>query len=219
MASNTCGWCGKASHMKPLDALSWESRVSGPTTQVTYRCDNCSHFSIALTRGKSNHATDLGINDAFLTVSSDTKWVPKKGDVVEYADVPEIIASAASEAHECFSIGARRAAILMARSVIEASAKAHNISSGTLYTKIDAMAEQRIIRPLIAEAAHGIRVFGNDMAHGDFEVEITDDDVRETLGLMAVVLSEVFQVDARTKSLRARFEARKGGTQEDNPES
>lgn len=197
--------------MTPLKALSWESILDGEATQVVYSCDHCQHYSIATAPGRSGHSTDAGVNDLYVEGELDTEWLPKIGDAVNYSDVPELIASAASEAHECASIGARRAAILMARSVIEAAAKDKGVNSGTLYQKIEALAERGVVRPLIAEAAHGIRDFGNDMAHGDFTTEVTEQDVGETLDLMAVVLSEVFQVDAKTKSLRARAAARKGG--------
>lgn len=195
--------------MTPVFARSDTLPFESDATQVAYLCDNCARVSIAWAPGKIAHVSDLKTNDKYLIKSDDVKWLPRKGDAVHYEDVPVVIASAASEAHECASIGAKRAAILMARSVIEASAKEHEIVSGNLYAKIDALANRGIIRPLIAEAAHGIRDYGNDMAHGDFGAEVTDEDVEETLGLMGVVLSEVFQVDARTKSLRDRVAKRK----------
>ena len=47
------------------------------------------------------------------------------------------------------------------------------------------------------------------MAHGDFDIDVTDEDVSEVLSLMGVVLAEAFQVEARTKSLRMRNAERK----------
>ena len=194
--------------MQPIHSRSVDSTDELPFTQISFACAHCERYSVGWFPGASG-THDHNRNDKLLQASPDAKWVPRVGDSVSYEDVPAHIASAASEAHVCASIGAKRSAILMARSVIEASAKEKGILKGDLYKKIDKMAEDKIIRDLIAEAAHGIRDFGNDMAHGDFEVEVTDQDVSETLSLMAVVLSEVFQVDARTKSLRDRFAARK----------
>jgi hypothetical protein len=78
--------------------------------------------------------------------------------------VPEPIARAAKEAHECARIGARMAAILMARSVVEATAKAKGVADGNLFGKIKALAEQSFIRKSTEDAAHEIRHFGNDIA-------------------------------------------------------
>jgi len=114
----------------------------------------------------------------------------------------------------CQSIDAPHAAILLARTVIEAAAKYHGIDKGFLAEKIKNLQAQGLVRPLVAEAAEGVKDFGNDMAHGDIEVEVTAEDVEETLTLMSVVLDEVFQVDARTKSLRERVAARKAKPEE-----
>lgn len=221
MASATCGWCGKTTHMtiSAGSTLGPDAHSSEISTQATYRCDNCHRFSIAWAEGKAPHSTDAPTIDKFIIASLDgVHWVPRIGDAVAFEDVPKHIASAASEAHETSSIGAKRASILMARSVIEACAKAHNITEGTLYAKIEKLAKKGIVRPLIAEAAHGIRDFGNDMAHGDFKTDVTQQDVDETLDLMAVVLSEVFQVDAKTKALRERYAARKRAENLENGE-
>ena len=204
--------------MEPVKSLSWDSPLIGPATQVAYSCANCRRYSVALAPGASGHADNVNVNDRKIGTASQVAWVPRIGDAVEYPDVPAHISSAASEAHECFSIGAKKAAILMARSVIEASAKEQGVTSGTLYSKIEALVKKGIVRPLIAEAAHGVRDFGNDMAHGDFDVEVTDDDVNDVLNLMSVVLSEVFQVDAKTRSLRERVSARKATKTSESPE-
>lgn len=195
--------------MTPTYAFSGSLPGFGDMTQVSYSCDNCMRFSVAWAVGATRHSTDLHMNDEYLIEFERTEWSPRIGVGVTFEDVPDHIASAASEAHECASIGAKRAAILMARSVIEASAKANSITKGTLYDKIGEMAKSGLLRQTTAQAAHGIRYYGNDMAHGDFDFEVTDDDVSETLNLMGVVLTEVFQVDAKTKSLVERYRNRK----------
>jgi hypothetical protein len=81
--------------------------------------------------------------------------------------------------------------------------------TGSLYDKVVKMREQNLIRDIFAEAALGVKDFGNDMAHGGIEVEVTDEDVIETLNLMTVVLEKVYQVEVRTKSLQDRVASRK----------
>jgi hypothetical protein len=59
--------------------------------------------------------------------------------------VLEHIASAASEAYECQSIGAHRAARSLARAVVEAIAKHKGITQGRLVDKIEEMEQQDLI--------------------------------------------------------------------------
>lgn len=178
-------------------------------TQGLYKCDHCACLSVATYPDRISANDGPTTDDWFTQLSDHVKWIPKIGVGKEFPDVPTNIASAASEAHECASIGANRAAILMARTVIEASAKSKNITTGTLHEKIQEMAKQGVIRPVIADAAMGVKDFGNQMAHGDIEVEVTDEDVDDTLALMSVVLNEVFQVEAQTRALRAKVNNRK----------
>jgi hypothetical protein len=96
------------------------------------------------------------------------------------------------------------AAILMARTVVEATAKNKGITTGTLAAKINAMKDAGLIRPAIAEQAHEVRFAGNDMAHGDIEAPVEETDSEELLALMAEVLSEVFQGPARLERIRAK---------------
>lgn len=92
-------------------------------------------------------------------------------------------------------------AILMARTVVEATAKDKGIKTGSLVAKIDELARQGFIRPSTKDAAHEIRHFGNDMAHGDIEEVPDSEDVQDVLVLMDEILSEVFQGPARTARL------------------
>lgn len=138
------------------------------------------------------------------TSETSFEWYPKTGQSKGFPDVPEAIAAAAREAHSASSINAPMAAILMARTVVEATAKDKGIKTGNLVAKIDAMATEGLIRPSTKDAAHEIRHFGNDMAHGDIEDVPTVEDADEVLTLMDEVLNEVFQGPAKTARIKAR---------------
>jgi hypothetical protein len=111
-------------------------------------------------------------------------------------DVPPHIARAAEEAHLDLGTGAYRSAAVLARAVVEATAKEKGITSGTLSKKIDDMHSQGWIRAHIKEAAHEVRHLGNDMAHGDFVDPVTQEEAEEVLTLMDEVLAEIFQSPA-----------------------
>ncbi|MFC7243696.1 DUF4145 domain-containing protein [Catellatospora aurea] len=127
---------------------------------------------------------------------------PKKVSGKDFLDVPNHIASAADEAHRSLSMNLNRAAVLLARAVVEATAKEKGVTSGTLATKIDVLYDRRLIREHVKEGAHEIRFLGNEMAHGDFADEVSDEDATVTLVLMDEILLEVFQSPARVSKAR-----------------
>lgn len=206
MPSIMCPFCLNRSHA----TVQW-GRIYADGNRVRFAatCDNCGQLSSAQGpinyAAKSRASTDLGhVRPAIVGYEDSLEWWPKVGAAPEIEDVPPAIARAAREAYSSASIGNPMAAILMARTVVEATAKANGISSGTLASKINQMREMNLIRPAIAEQAHEVRFMGNDMAHGDIEDAPDSIDAEEILALMAEVLAEVFQGPARLERIRAR---------------
>jgi hypothetical protein len=138
----------------------------------------------------------------FPEASVDLRWYPINTRGKRYPDVPAEIAAAASEAHSCLAAEAYRGAVLLARSVIEATAKDKGMTTGTLVTKIDKMYERRLIREDIRDGAHEVRYLANDAAHGDFAEPVPQTDAELILTLMDEVLEEVYQSPARVARRR-----------------
>jgi len=101
------------------------------------------------------------------------------------------------------AVKAYRGAVLLARSVIESSAKDKGMTTGTLVTKIDAMHEARLIREDIRDGAHEVRFLANDAAHGDFAEPVPQTHVELILTLIDEVLEAVYQSPARVARRRA----------------
>ena len=140
----------------------------------------------------------------------DIDWQPKGAVVRKVEDVPAGIDEAAGEAIAALAIGAYKATVLMCRAVIEATAKEHGITNGTLVSKIDELKKQDVINKTTQEAAHEIRHLGNDMAHGDFATtSVTEIEAREVLAITEAILEEVFQRPIRIQRLREARLARK----------
>jgi hypothetical protein len=97
-----------------------------------------------------------------------------------------------------------RAAILLARGVVEATAKDKGITSGQLYAKIEALHDQAFVRSFTRDAAHELRFLGNDMAHGDFVAPVDSDDANAVLDVMSEILNEVYQGPARVTRMQAK---------------
>jgi hypothetical protein len=125
----------------------------------------------------------------------------------------EHIAPAAGEAHECQSIGAHRAAVMLARAVIEATAKNKGITNGSLSNKIEKMYEQKLLSELVRDQAHEVRYLGNEMAHGDFVEPVSGEEADEILELMAEVLHTVFEMPAQLLRRKEARLAKKGDRQ------
>lgn len=176
--------------------------MSTATLQGAATCDHCGRASLAFASNYGGGNGANGVDRLKATLDHNITWVPSKGVSPEFPDVPEHIARAAKEAHACFSINAHMASILMARTVVEATAKEKGVTSGRLIQKIDALAKANIIRDDTKDAAHEIRHLGNDMAHGDIDDVPAPEDVEDVLVLMEEILVEVFQGPARTARLK-----------------
>ena len=208
MPSTTCPSCERFANM----TVQW-GQVDDSKAEVRFAatCDYCGNLSTALGKevagGHGGVTTDLTYvrrTAAIAEAKESLEWWPKVGVAPAIVDVPQAIARAAREAYSSASVGNHMAAILMARTVVEATAKDKGINTGSLSSKINAMREAGLIRPAIAEQAHEVRFAGNDMAHGDIEAEVDATDSEELLALMAETLSEVFQGPARLERIRAK---------------
>jgi hypothetical protein len=206
MPSTLCPFCERIAHM----TIRWGIHSAhGAIVQFAATCDNCSRLSSAQGRlGQPITSRDTSdpstVEQSVAAVGERIEWWPKVGTAPAVNDVPDPIARAAREAYSSASVGNHMAAILMARTVVEATAKANEITSGNLSAKINAMMEAGLIRPAIAAQAHEVRFAGNDMAHGDVDVAPESADSEEILALMAEILSEVFQGPARLERIRQK---------------
>lgn len=187
------------------------------TVTAAFSCDACRHLVSATAETRTPEYSDYFDKPERLWTRLSAElpnadWEPKRVVGKMILDIPPHIASPADEAYKCHSIGADRAAILLARSVIEASAKESGVTKGSLAAKIDKLAEEGHVRKLIASAAHEIRHVGNEMAHGDFATaDITSIDAQDTLDFMEDFLRELFEIPTRVAKRRAK---REGGLED-----
>ena len=206
MASTTCWKCLRVAHMTPVEgSAAVEQHALYEDIMGCFRCDGCGALNIAMARRWSAKQDPL----AWLAGKKNVEWKPQplRPRVVKtFPDVPAEIAQAASEAHRCMQVSGR-AAVLMARSVIEATAKDRGITKGKLIDKIDALSE--MVRPHVRDGAHEVRLLGNDMAHGDFTQYVSSEDANLVLTLMDEVLHDVYQSPARVAQAQAARDARK----------
>lgn len=160
-------------------------------------CDNC-------------HRPVCGIYPSDTAATDPPLIWPEEVTAKAFLDVPEAIASAASEAHQAIGARAPRAAVAMARSVVEATAKDKGITQGNVQAKINQLAINGHISEAMKDAAHEIRFAGNEAAHGDLVGEpISAEEAAEIVELMDAILERVYQEPAKVARVRASREARR----------
>lgn len=211
----TCPFCHAFASMEVIPESGRTLKHDRHALQAAFECTGCDRIVIGLTM------EGLGM-DTFVDPSQPASiadhmerlpdsaftWEPAHPVGREFADVPAEIAIPAGEAVACRSVGLNRSAVMMARAVIEASAKQHGVKSGSLFDKIDRLVQDGLIRGLLGDAAHEVRIAGNDMAHGDFATtQVSGDDADEILALMEDFLSELFQLPRRIAARREKREA------------
>lgn len=194
--------------MTPVDgSASVTTGVFRDRIMGCFRCDGCGALNIAIAKGRPGAEGPL----KWLAARKNVEWQPQPAAEQpdwDFPDVPAQIAEAASEAYACwYHADAYRAAVIMARAVIEAAAKDKGILKGSLFEKIDAMSD--MIRPHVRQGAHEVRLLGNDMAHGDLADDVSAEDAELVLRLMSEVLDDVYQPPARVAQAKAAREAKK----------
>jgi len=198
------------------EAKAFSDDQSHQVVAVAYRCMVCGGISVGIATVPINlvgGTLRAWVDSVSNLPDSDFTWRPSPNDTKDYPDVPKHIADAATEAFECHGYGHYRAAILLARAVIEATAKDKGITSGNLKSKIEEMERQDRIRPHLEAVAHFIRGYGNDMAHGDFVAPVSVQESALVIQLMDDILDEVYQSPAWFAALRRAFTNRQQGGQ------
>jgi hypothetical protein len=216
-----CGWCQARANFSQDASFSTTAYAADPLSPGLYvamtvqKCQGCGLISLAyLVHDSDNDDTrPSAILDLLEGSSGEVRWFPEQATRRDFPDVPVRIADAATEAHHSLSAGRLRAAVLLARAVIEATAKEKGVTRGNLAAKIDEMHSQGLVRQHIREGAHEIRYLGNDMAHGDFVDPVAPEDADLVLALMDEVLVEVFQSPARVARFQARRAAKAAATE------
>jgi len=226
MAAWKCGWCGLYGHKEPVDN-GWQVPFTekemlenylppGSRIFTTMECNACQGRSVAMTM-----TSDMPYGVGTL---SDVKEFWRENDPVQVSPqwvegkdfdfVPDHIADTASEAFMCHSIGAHRAAILMARAAIEAAAKNNDVRTGNLASKIETLAEQGLIRPPVKVAADELRLSGNEMAHDELTDPVEEDYAADVLLLLTAILKELYETQVLSRRIRDSREGREESTSE-----
>lgn len=131
MASTQCWDCGEVARMLPVPGTGG-GMDDGISRYSTFTCQECGSPSMCYFEPDQDGWGQMR-----------ARWVPLPGldNKESFSNVPPRVAEAAAEAVLCMSAGARRGAILLARAVIEATAKDKGVTGGNLQQKIERLHE------------------------------------------------------------------------------
>lgn len=207
MASRTCWLCKvRSQHNLVKDPVLSKNKDAW---YAAFECTECHTMSIGrMPTMTGSYSSAAG--EAIRTQPVEITWIPRAAEIVTFEDVPPLIGETATEAHGCHSIGAYRGATILARAAIEATAKHQEASGKNLFERIGSLAKAGVITSHTAEAAHEIRDSGNDAAHYNVVLSVSEEESSLVLELMEQVLREVYQQPARlaaAKAARAEREA------------
>lgn len=123
---------------------------------------------------------------------------------------PELLKKDLEEANLCFSVGAYRAAGVMARRVLQICCidKKAPIDK-KLQEQIDWLLKQQIITKGLKEWAHEVRLTGNDAAHPQKDIEknneiVSQDDAKDILTLLEKFIDVLYIAPALAEERRQK---------------
>ena len=152
---------------------------------VVYSCVNCGFPNIAVTETTAQEMSPYSN-----PISIIKRWLPVEPIGKEFLYAPNNIAEIANEVHKCLEINANRAAVTLARSVIESIVNdqedAH--SNESLYIRLQTLANQGKLKKRTVEAATAIRLCGNNSVH---ETEVSVD--RELAEIVVQILDSIIE--------------------------
>jgi len=119
--------------------------------------------------------------------------------------IPAAVLRTYEQALRCYASSLFDASALMSRKCLESVCATLSAEGRTLHAKLDAMQRAAQIDGRLAEWAHGVRVIGNDAAHGT-DQEVTQEDARDAIDFMEAVLTYVFVLNTRFEAFQKRRE-------------
>lgn len=96
------------------------------------------------------------------------------------------------------SLAVPAGAVMLSASAVDALLKAKGLIEGSLYSRIDLAAEQRIITPAMAQWAHQVRLEANNQRHSDVESDLpTEREALQSLEFTKSLAQFMFVLPAR----------------------
>ena len=124
---------------------------------------------------------------------------------IDLTGVPGAMADSLDEAVRCHAAGCYRAAALMVRRSLEELCADKGAMGKDLRTRIDALSTTIVVSRELLEAAHELRILGNDAAHLEARAyeEISGAEVEVAIELTQELIKAIYQHSALVAKMRA----------------
>ncbi len=160
-------------------------------------CDRCTEYSVIAGKPSSwdsrNHQAERVVVTGFYPPATMAR---------EIDAAPTAIRAALREAVLCKEVGAFHGGALVCRRAIQLIAREQGAATGNLRDEIDGLT---IPEPL-KEAAHAIRLVGNEAGHPDAEhwESVASEDLGALLDLTYQIVQYIYEMPRRTAALTKR---------------
>ena len=199
----TCPHCGVMSlHQKLRDVPGSVDRrqleiLSGGTVAIEalhihfiFQCVNCQKDTYLLYRQdfKSPTATTITLPDF---PKAEFLYQYPVHTPTLYESVPSAVASAATEAERCLSVGAPNACGVMTRRAMHSLCEDKVAAGKNLFSQLKDLKDKQIITHDLHEWADSLRVLGNDGAHPELPA-VTQGDAEDGVKLLREIVKFVY---------------------------
>jgi len=120
-------------------------------------------------------------------------------------ECPQDVRDNYKEALGALNKGLWKAAVMMARSSLQAAMRGQGASGKNLQEEIDDLARRHVITPYLQEWAHEVRLGGNLVAHPEPGKRLGREDAEEIIDFADSLLHYMYVMPKRVEERRSRF--------------
>lgn len=121
-----------------------------------------------------------------------------RGQAQPMEGLPDEIQRDRREAWSCFYGGDLRAAIIMGRAAIQRAVRTLEANGAGLKAEINDLHQRHKITEALKDAAHEVRISGDDAAHPEDLVDVTEEEAQDSLDFMDDFLEHAIAMPARS---------------------
>jgi hypothetical protein len=214
LPSGLCPRCGKQSSFENLGSLpvtfQYDSHILGHDGKPEYEhlnrvtsllCRHCRQgVAVVEEQWIGDSPTRKGHSGGVITYRGINWWPLPEANLSP--DVPSAIASVFAEATKALYANCPRASAVMARRTLEAITADKGETSGTLATRLQALAGNNVLHPTLADWAKEVRLVGNVGAHFDPIQKVSMEDAQQLLSFLRELLKYLYELPAELAKRR-----------------
>ncbi len=190
-----CGHCGTETTMLIVcsgdhrvdEEIEWIGPIFMVTTYDVLLCPSCNGANVYATIFDSEHFGGASGDDYLVN----TQILYPNPRLANLDSLPKLVEKSYSIAFRLRRIEPI-ASVVFSRKSIEAICVDQGVDGANLRDKIDALADKGIIPPLLRDAAHSVRLIGNDGAH-ELDLDIDRGEAESLLALCEAIMAYVYE--------------------------